>query len=152
MFLSTKEYGHEIGLSCCFRQWKAESHCNKMHGYAIAVKFVFTAVELDHRNWVVDFGSLKTLKQRLQDTFDHKVLVARDDPWISKMVHLDSIGLLDLVVVEAVGCEMFASMVFDMGQEWLVDNQLAPRVQLLSVEVKEHGANSAIRLNEGAHA
>ncbi|SVB70610.1 uncharacterized protein METZ01_LOCUS223464, partial [marine metagenome] len=29
MYQSTKTYGNEVGLSCCFRQWRADSHCNK---------------------------------------------------------------------------------------------------------------------------
>ena len=33
---STKTYGHEEGLSCCFRQWRAtHSHCRLLHGYAL---------------------------------------------------------------------------------------------------------------------
>ena len=87
-FRSTKTYGHEIGLSACFRQWRAESHCRLLHGYALAVKFVFESEELDVRNWVVDFGSLKTLKGWLEDTFDHTLLVANDDPWKHKLMEL----------------------------------------------------------------
>ncbi len=151
MYLSTKEYGHEIGLSACFRQWKAESHCNQLHGYALAVKFTFGAVELDVRNWVVDFGSLKSLKGWLQDTFDHTLLVAEDDPKLEIIKQLDEWhGLARVVVVPACGCEMFAEMIFECTEIWLKDNGYAPRVKLLAVEVKEHGANSAIKLAEGA--
>lgn len=151
MFLSTKEYGHEIGLSACFRQWRAESHCNQLHGYALAVKFTFGAVELDCRNWVVDFGSLKSLKGWLQDTFDHTLLVAEDDPKLEVLKQLDEWhGLAKVVVVPACGCEMFASMIFECTEIWLKDNGYAPRVKLIAVEVKEHGANSAVKLAEGA--
>lgn len=151
MYLSTKEYGHEIGLSACFRQWKAESHCNQLHGYALAVKFVFGAAELDVRNWVVDFGSLKSLKGWLQDTFDHTLLVSEDDPKLEVIKQLDDIhGIAKVVVVPACGCEMFAEMIFVCTEIWLKDNGYSPRVKLLSVEVKEHGANSAIKLAKGA--
>jgi 6-pyruvoyltetrahydropterin/6-carboxytetrahydropterin synthase len=151
MFLSTKEYGHEIGLSACFRQWKAESHCNQLHGYALAVKFTFGAVELDVRNWVVDFGSLKTLKGWLQDTFDHTLLVSEDDPKLQVMLDLDRVHKIAKVIpVPACGCEMFAEMIFECTEMWLRDNGYAPRVKLLCVEVKEHGANSAMKIAEGA--
>ena len=80
-YKSTKTFGHELGLSSAFRQWKAQSHCRFVHGYALAVKFEFEAEELDVRNWVVDFGSLKSLRKMLEDTFDHKLLVAEDDPY-----------------------------------------------------------------------
>lgn len=144
MFQSTKTYGHEVGLSATFRQWKADSHCSKLHGYALAVKFVFEAEELDVRNWVVDFGSLKSLKGWLADTFDHTLLVAEDDPHLDTFKDLDAKKLCKLVIVPATGCEQFAKLIFDCGEIWLADNGYAPRVQLRSVEVREHGANSAV--------
>ena len=73
-YISTKTYGHDIGLSCAFRQWKAESHCKYLHGYSLSITFRFMANELDYRNWVVDFGGLKDLKATLEDYFDHKTL------------------------------------------------------------------------------
>jgi len=93
MYLSTKTFGHELGLSAAFRQWKADSHCRFLHGYALAVKFTFAAEELDVRNWVVDFGGLKGLKQILEDTFDHKTLVASDDPLWEMLNHAGSFQL-----------------------------------------------------------
>ena len=143
-FRSTKTYGHEIGLSACFRQHRAESHCRLLHGYALAVKFVFEADELDERNWVVDFGSLKSLKGMLEDIFDHKLLVAEDDPMLPKLMELQMVGLADVVVVPATGCERFAELIYECTEQWLADNGYAPRCQLVSVEVREHGANSAI--------
>lgn len=147
---STKTYGHDIGLSACFRQWKADSHCNKLHGYALAVKLTFGANYLDERNWVVDFGSLKSLKAMLQDTFDHKTLVAEDDPQADAFVALLHAGVADIVFVPATGCEAFAEMIFECTDIWLKDNGYAPRCRILSVEVSEHGANSAIYKGEFA--
>lgn len=144
MFRSTKTYGHEIGLSACFRQWKAQSHCRFLHGYPLSFRFEFEAEELDARNWVVDFGSLKSLKGLLEDTFDHKTLVASDDPKISIFRELEVAGLVQLVVVPATGCEAFAELVAGATDVWLKDNGYAPRVRLVSVECREHGGNSAI--------
>lgn len=143
-FRSTKTYGHEIGLSACFRQWRAESHCKLLHGYALAVRFEFEADELDVRNWVVDFGSLKSLKGWLEDTFDHTLLVANDDPMRHELAKLDACGLARVVWVDATGCEAFAKLIHECAEVWLRDNGYAPRVRMASVEVKEHGANSAI--------
>ena len=143
-FLSTKTFGHDLGISCAFRQWKAESHCRFIHGYALAFEFCFAADELDVRNWVVDFGGLKGLKAILEDTFDHKMLVAEDDPQIDYFKQGKELGVLDLVIVPAGGCEKFAQMVFEVTEQWLIDAGFAPRCRLVSVQVKEHGANSAI--------
>lgn len=144
-YTSTKTYGHEIGLSCCFRQWKAtHSHCSFLHGYAVSVRLEFTAERLDDKNWVVDFGGLKQLKKTLQDTFDHKTLVAIDDPSIDWFRQAETLGLLDMKLVSHTGCEAFAELVWEQATEWLFDYDKEDRVFCSLVEVKEHGANSAI--------
>lgn len=145
-YRSTKTYGHDIGLSCAFRQWRADSHCRFLHGYSIAVRVEFEAEDVDARNWVVDFGSLKSFKHMLETTFDHKTLVAEDDPHLKVFEHMSDIGLIQMIVVPATGCEAFARMIFEVLQVWVKDAGYAPRVKVHSVEVKEHGANSAIYL------
>lgn len=142
--LSTKTYGHNIGLSCAFRQWRADSHCRLLHGYALAFKFTFEADELDARNWVVDFGSMKSLKGTLERTFDHTTIVAEDDPELDWFKEAEARGILRLIVLPAGGCEKFAEYVFGVTEIWLTDNGYSPRVKLRSVEVMEHGANSAM--------
>lgn len=143
VYLSTKTYGHEVGLSCCFRQWKANhSHCQKLHGYALAIRLEFESEKLDDKGWVVDFGGLKELKSTLQNYFDHKTLIAQDDPELSWFRDAAKSGILDLVEVPAVGCEKFAELIYDLTTNWMKVNQLS--CKLASVEVKEHGANSAI--------
>ena len=57
--------------SCAFRQPKAVSHCRFIHGYRLKAKFWFESDKLDSNNWVVDFGSLKPLKKKLENQFDH---------------------------------------------------------------------------------
>lgn len=141
---STKTYGHNLGLSCAFRQWRAESHCRFLHGYAVSVKFVFATDELDVRNWAVDFGSLKSLKGWLEDTFDHKTLVATDDPYFDVFLELHRKEIIDMIEVPNTGCEKFAEMIFEYTEMWLVSNGYSPRVWIESVEVMEHGANSAL--------
>jgi 6-pyruvoyltetrahydropterin/6-carboxytetrahydropterin synthase len=141
---STKTFGHDIGLSASFRQWRAHSHCRFIHGYALGFRFVFSATDLSHEGWVVDFGGLKHLKQMLVDTFDHKLLVAEDDPALEAFKKLDDAGIADVVIVPATGCEAFATMTFHVVEQWLRDAGFSPRVALVSVEVSEHGANSAI--------
>jgi len=152
MHFSTKTYTHAEGLSCCFRQWRAShSHCQYLHGYAIEVKFQWEATELDARNWVVDFGGLKHVKEWLKETFDHKLLVAKDDPKLEELHALNLMGLAQVVEVEAVGCEAFAKMIYDYVNSWTrhsfrrlsVDGIYVYPVKLVQVEVREHGGNSA---------
>jgi 6-pyruvoyltetrahydropterin/6-carboxytetrahydropterin synthase len=151
-FLSTKTFGNDRGLSCCFRQWRStHSHCSQVHGYSIGVKFVFECDTLDERNWVMDFGGLKGVKQWLEYMFDHTMAVAEDDPllpmWQQMAENPETAHAINLRVVPAVGCERFAELVFDHVTKLLDDTRnelLNPTVRLKSVEVFEHGANSAI--------
>jgi 6-pyruvoyltetrahydropterin/6-carboxytetrahydropterin synthase len=145
-YRSTKTYGHELGFSSTFRQWRASSHCNKLHGYSLAFRFVFEADQLDERNWVMDFGGLKPLKEKLERVFDHKTIVASDDPKLGAFQALESMGVADLVILDGVGCELFAKKAFDLGQEALKELELDSRVKIISVECSEHGANSAVYL------
>lgn len=143
LYTSTKTFTHSVGLSSCFRQWRAQSHCHFLHGYALQIKFEFNTTELDERNWVVDFGGLKNLKGWLEDTFDHKCLVASDDPKIAIFREMHIAGIIDMVEVPATGCEKFAEMIFEYTEQWLKDAGFGPRCTLESVEVSEHPSNSA---------
>ena len=141
---STKKYGHNIGLSAVFRQPHADhSHCRFLHGYSLAFKFTFGASDLDHRNWVQDFGGLKPLKQWLEDSFDHKTVCDINDPMISDLRELETKGLAQITVLDGVGAEKFAEHAFNFADN-LVKEQTDGRVWCESVECAEHGSNSAI--------
>lgn len=154
MYKSTKTYGNERGLSCCFRQWRAEhSHCKYLHGYSLGFRFTFEAEVLDEKNWVYDFGGCKWIKTFLEQTFDHKLVVANDDPEKDRLVHLSNIAITgppvavaDVLTMDNVGCERFAEYVFNFVAP-KVEKETKGRVSLYSVECFEHGANSAIFVN-----
>ena len=132
-YLSTKTYGNDRGLSCTFRQWRsAHSHCSTLHGYSIGIKLVFESETLDDRNWVMDFGGLKAFKEWADWQFDHTLVVASDDPFLSEFQRLSHLGTMspsgtgsinhmkphergaicDLRIVDGVGCEMFAELAY----------------------------------------
>ena len=142
-YKSTKTYGHNIGLSACFRQPRAHSHCKFLHGYSLAFRFTFVASELDERNWVVDFGGLKPLKKWLEDNFDHKVVLDTADPYIDTFKILENQDLADLNILDGVGVEKFAEHAYNKAQE-IVNEMTDGRCWVESVECMEHGANSAI--------
>ena len=137
----TKTYGNERGLSCAFRQWRADSHCKLIHGYSLGFKFVFEAEELDERKWVYDFGDMGFVKDFLEENFDHILMVAYDDPRKEDLYNLD--GIAEIRELPDVGCEMFAEYVYSYVHNE-VHEQTAGRVKLVSVECFEHGANSAL--------
>jgi 6-pyruvoyltetrahydropterin/6-carboxytetrahydropterin synthase len=168
-YLSTKTYGNDRGLSCCFRQWRStHSHCSLLHGYSIGIKLIFESETLDDRNWVMDFGGLKAFKEWSEYMFDHTLVIAEDDPHLEKFQALASLGLqevggvCDIRIVEAVGCEKFSELAyqemdrilktFQRGESYTLPNgksfscryPVGQGVRLRSVEVFEHNANSAV--------
>jgi 6-pyruvoyltetrahydropterin/6-carboxytetrahydropterin synthase len=139
-YLSTKTYGNDRGLSCCFRQWRStHSHCSTLHGYSIGIKLVFESETLDDRNWVMDFGGLKAFKEWSEHMFDHTLVIAEDDPFLTEFQRLSNLGniinsgegsiakvkphergaLCDLRIVPAVGCEKFSEFAFNKMVEIL---------------------------------
>jgi 6-pyruvoyltetrahydropterin/6-carboxytetrahydropterin synthase len=144
MHYSIKRYGHDIGLSAVFRQPKADhSHCHLLHGYSLAFTFTFACRELDEKNWVVDFGGLKQLKNWLEDSFDHKVVVDSADPKIDILYMLEQQGLAELTVMDGVGAEKIAQHAYNFADN-LVFEMTNGRCWCVKVEVAEHGSNSAI--------
>jgi len=168
-YISTKTYGNDRGLSCCFRQWRStHSHCSLLHGYSIGIRLIFESETLDDRNWVMDFGGLKAFKEWSEYMFDHTLVIAKDDPHLEKFQALAALGLndvggvCDIRVVEAVGCEKFAELAYKTMNEILTAYQegggwthpdgrvfearypVGKGVRLRSAEVFEHDANSAI--------
>lgn len=140
---STKTYS-QIG-PVAYRQWRADSHCNQIHGYALSFHFEFGCNELDVRNWVVDFGSLKPLKEHLLDWFDHTLLVAEDDPMRDDLVALGTKGLAKIVMVEKTGCEGIAEFLYDFLNDpvdgYMKQLGYADRVWCTRVEVRETDSN-----------
>lgn len=168
-YLSTKTYGTDRGLSCCFRQWRSShSHCSLLHGYSIGIRLIFESETLDSRNWVMDFGGLKAFKEWADWQFDHTTVVGSDDPHLSKFRELAQLGLqdqggvMDLRIVEAVGCEKFAELAYRVmdeileaykedrgwthpdGRQFESRYPVGADVRVRSVEVFEHAGNSAV--------
>lgn len=140
-FESTKVI--ELG-SCAFRQWRAtHSHCHFLHGYQLKAKFWFGGSELDEKNWLVDFGGLKELKAKLQDTFDHTMCIAADDPQLELFKELERRDAIVLRIFEnGVGIERAAEFCYKTASDFLKE-KYGDRCWVNKVEVFEHADNSA---------
>jgi len=143
-FESTKVI--ELG-SCAFRQPQAKSHCRFLHGYRLTAKFWFSCNELDENNWVVDFGGLKGLKEKLQQHFDHTTIISKHDPFLDDFNDLNRKGVIDLRIDDGVGIEMFAKKCFDIASIY-VSAMTDGRCDVEKVEVWEHESNSATYTNK----
>jgi 6-pyruvoyltetrahydropterin/6-carboxytetrahydropterin synthase len=146
-YQSTKTFGNDRGFSCAFRQPNAtHSHCSLLHGYSLGFRFVFEADSLDNKNWVWDFGNTDWIKTWIEDNFDHTVAVDVNDPHCQDLLDLQkNTGILRVVTMDGAGCEKFAEHTYNFVAP-KVNGDSQGRVRLVSVEVFEHGANSAIYL------
>lgn len=146
-YISTKTYT-QIG-PVAYRQWRADSHCRLIHGYALSFHFEFEADDLDARNWVMDFGGLAPLKDKLEEWFDHTLLVAEDDPHKDTLVKLGDMGLAKITMVEKTGCEGLADFLYEYVNTIMLPqfgNEEANRVWCCKVEVRETNSNMAMRV------
>lgn len=146
-YVSTKEFVD--AFPCAYRQWRADSHCNHIHGYAFSMKFFFGTNFLDVRNWAADYGGLKELKSVLQDQFDHTLLVASDDPYIETYKMLQEKNLAKLTILPRLGCEGLADMLYKYVNGVYIPDMWGPgeanRLWCFRVEVRETQSNMAWR-------
>lgn len=144
-FVSTKEY-KEIG-PVAYHQWRDDGNCRLIHGYALSFYFEFESDLVDHRNWVVDFGGLRPLKDLLEDWFDHTLLVASDDPNRDALIHLGDLGIAKIVEVEATGCEALADFLYKyINSGFLQEIGFPKDVWCSKVQIHETQKNSAMRI------
>jgi len=132
------------GYSTAFRQWRAKhSHCQFVHGYALKFKVTFEG-NLDELNWVCDFGCFKRngIKDHMNHMFDHTTIVAKDDPELNSFKDLEEKGLIQLRILNHVGCEKFAEYVFNYINAKVFE-ETEGRVRVLKVESFEGGTNNS---------
>jgi 6-pyruvoyltetrahydropterin/6-carboxytetrahydropterin synthase len=152
-YLSAKTF---TNFSVALRQWKAKhSHCQKLHGYAFEIKVWFASNEedidkqLDDMNWIVDYGSFKKppqgngLREWLDDQFDHTTLIEKDDPFLDIFQQMQGMGILKLIVMDKMGAESVAKLVFDRFNDRLSKIDGA-RCKVVRVECFENATNSSI--------
>ena len=146
-YTSTKEYIDAFPVA--YRQWRSDSHCNLIHGYAFSMKFYFGTNELDVRNWAADYGGLKELKQFLENLFDHTLLVAEDDPNMDIYKAMEVRKMVKLTVLPALGCEALADMLYKYVNGVYIPDMWGPgeaeRLWCYRVEVRETQSNMAFR-------
>ena len=139
------------GFSTVFRQWKAEdTHCRFFHGYGISFKIYFEG-ELDHRNWVWDFGGMKRAKTKIDGMspkewmdhmFDHTMIIAEDDPFIDSLKLMDNAGAAQVRIIPATGAEKFAEYIYNNINPFVLE-ETDNRVKVTKVKFMEHNKNAA---------
>lgn len=143
MYFIEKVFNPGKGYSAVFRQPGADSHCRLLHGYDLIFAVTLGAYELDARNWVFDFGMFHSVKEVLEKHFDHKLVVALNDPNMALISEMERVGLAEVTVLPQVGCEAFARWFFNQVSVMLAQSGQGDRVKVLNTKVWEHEGNMA---------
>ena len=130
------------GYPCCHRQWQHPGHSRFVHGYSRSFTVWFAAKALDPCGFVVDFSSLRPLEQQLRDQFDHTFLVNADDPLLAEWERLHGLGALDLRVMDNVGMESTAQLVWTWANALLQERDVGRRC-CWKVVARENRSNGA---------
>lgn len=142
-YYSTKRFGP---ISTGHRQWRDTGHCAWAHGYGRIVEIVFQASKLDERGWVMDFGDLRDVKAWLESEWDHRILLAADDPLLDQFQTLHELGGCNINVLPepyGPGIELSCKYVYDRVND-MVKMKTNGRCGVVSVRIWEHENNSAI--------
>ena len=146
-YTSTKEYINSFPVA--YRQYLADSHCQKLHGYSFSMKFYFGTNNLDARRWCADYGGLTELKQFLEDKFDHTLLVSSSDPQLDWYKEAEKRGIAKLTILPNLGCESLADMLYKYINAVFIPEMWgkseSDRLWCYRVEVRETQNNMAFR-------
>jgi 6-pyruvoyltetrahydropterin/6-carboxytetrahydropterin synthase len=138
-FQSTKLFD---GYSACFRQWRAEgTHCRYLHSYIVKFELIFSH-DKDENIFKMYPKFDIHLKNWFESTFNHKTFVAQDDPYLETFKKIHDEGIIQLSILEQVGCERFSEYVFNNVKNIIKSFEID--LKLLSVETFEHDKNSAL--------
>jgi hypothetical protein len=93
---------------------------------------------------------LKDLKAQLDVWFDHKQLVAEDDPKLHVYKMMEQEGLAKLTILPKLGCEALADMLYKYVNGVYIPDHWgqgeSERLWCFKVEVRETQANMAYRI------
>lgn len=156
-------------VSTAHRNWRAKDNpnrdskkCSYIHGYTKSFSIVFGCESLDEFQWVYDYGTTSTGKERtmtsikkfIQETLDHGVTTDDQDPMLAKLFEMHELELIKLVVIpvkdgqsgSVEGLCRFMYNTFDPQLRRETNN----RVWIESITISEHHKNSSTYTREEA--
>ncbi len=105
----------EFSFSYAHRLLDYPGKCRRLHGHNALLRVTLTTRELNPSGMVLDFYDLKArLGAWIEETLDHRVFLAEDDPLVDP---LRGVGEEPLLFVGAPTSEQIAKRVFQAAQE-----------------------------------
>jgi len=98
-------------LPAAHRQPNHDGHCRLVHGHNWGFDITIACDMLDENGFVLDVGKMKSVKARLEELFDHTLLINYEDPLVDNFKIMDQQGLVNLVLVPNCGMEGLAKFV-----------------------------------------
>jgi 6-pyruvoyltetrahydropterin/6-carboxytetrahydropterin synthase len=131
-------------LPAAHRQPNHDGHCRLVHGHNWGFDITIACDTLDENGFVLDVGKMKVVKARLEQLFDHTLLINYEDPLLSQFKTMDREGLVELVLVPNCGMEGLAKFVCHDIQKILEDTFGTDRgLQVIEVVCLEDSKNIA---------
>lgn len=97
MFTISKKFND---ICVAHRNWKSKTHCSFIHGYARSVELVVGCHQLAEEDWVYDFSKFKEIRKFLEENWDHRLLIADDDPQLEELKRMHELKLLNLNIMD----------------------------------------------------
>jgi 6-pyruvoyltetrahydropterin/6-carboxytetrahydropterin synthase len=130
------------GFSTCYRNHKSPNQTAFLHGTDLKFRVYFEG-EMDHRNWVADFGLFKRAKNTIQGMspkdyfsymFDHTCLISTDDPYLPKFQEMGKKGIIQLRTLENTSEEGISKHLHNVLSKFIYD-ELEGRVTVSKIDV-----------------
>ena len=114
-------FGTSRAYLCCMRQVRdINTSCHILHGYSLTFTLTIATRELDERQWIMESVSIREEIDRwLFEHFDHKTLIAEDDPNLTVFEDLHQQEIISLVVLKDSSSEAIPPFVFSHIGPWL---------------------------------
>lgn len=132
-------------LPAAHRRPNHDGHCRLIHGHNWTFEITFAAETRDANGFVIDAGKLGPVKEWIEHTFDHTLLLDIDDPiWQGLKDPLEDFPA-KVVVVPSCGMEGLAEYVYDHVSEIVQDMalHLGRKIEVVRVVCREDSRNSA---------
>lgn len=143
MYVDTKTFPKTLGLTVCFRDWRTRRRARFLHGGALTIAVTFEAMAVNSGGIAVDLNGVDALRDWIVETFDHKTLIASDDPALNVFEGLHDAGLIELVEVDSTSLLSLAAMIGERAEGWLVESGYEPTIRLRRVSVYDDATDSA---------
>lgn len=140
MHTVTKRYQD---LPAAHRQPNHKGHCRLIHGHNWAFDITFGCEHLDECGFVIDLGDLQAVKEWIEATFDHTLLLNEDDPMLES---IKLVRVLEIRLVPNCGMEGLAEFVFKAINDGFLKTQFHLRnkgLHVVSVTCWEDSKNRA---------